>query len=101
MFTRPDKPVASPGNIASRGPAGPCKRTKNTRQMTKEKFILHRNFQILFRSDYEAGEILDTEVRIFPAYNSAKKEMPICVIAGSEIDNFIKEFVSLIDKYHI
>jgi hypothetical protein len=40
MFTTPDEPVASPGQIVSRGPSGPCKRTKKHKKMSKKRFRL-------------------------------------------------------------
>ena len=64
---------------------------------TQTKTAVHKNFQIIFNSDVYNGEILDTAVKILPAFG----EDNICVIAGIDINKFKKEFAELIDKYKI
>ena len=51
------------------------------------------NLVIEFESDYEAGEYLDTQVKI--------NCVPICTIAGNEIDNFYDELRNFISKFRI
>jgi hypothetical protein len=62
--------------------------------MTKKVQLRYfRNLVIEFESDYDCGGLLDTTVRI--------NCVPICVIAGTEIDNFYDEIRNLIQKFHI
>lgn len=63
----------------------------------KTRTAIHENFQIVFNSETYNGEVMDTEVKILPAYDNNN----IMVIAGNDIDNFTKEFAQLINKYRI
>jgi hypothetical protein len=63
----------------------------------KTTTMVHNNFQLVLNSDVYNGEYLDTEVKILPAFGKES----ICVIAGNEIDSFVREFTALINKYKI
>lgn len=55
-------------------------------------------YQINYYSEIIDGEILDTEVCLDPDNYPG---VHICMIAGSDIDSFDKEFSALIEKYRI
>ena len=60
---------------------------------TKTQIKTYDNLELKFISDLYMGELLDTLVFIDGTH--------LCVIAGTDIQNFYDDFVNLMKKYRI
>ncbi len=66
----------------------------------KEKIFKFGQYQIKAISDYNEGELLDTQIWISPLFQE-NIAVYICTIAGDTIKSFMSDLGQLIAKYRI
>jgi len=57
--------------------------------------------KVITSSDYEDGELFDTEIRISDDNHSVFDGAFLCSVAGNQRDEFLSELEQLIKKYKI